>query len=156
MMLPRPAATMVSPKTWQGSRAPPTRFRSKTPCHPARGSLQKSPPGRQGGLRLVAARSVDQDADPTPALDDGIPGPGQGVAVQGVGGLEHGAAALRLDVPDALQPAFRIAANNGDVRSGAGQRIGHGAAKNPGAADDDGGFVFEIEQVVCHGVCFPY
>ena len=51
MMLPVPAATIVSPKTWHGSRAPPTRFRSKTPCQAASGSLQKSPPGGKRGLR---------------------------------------------------------------------------------------------------------
>src|SRR5262245_40555256 len=45
MMLPLPAATIVSPNTWHGSSAPPMRFRSKTPCQPSSGSLQKSPPG---------------------------------------------------------------------------------------------------------------
>src|SRR5437763_607831 len=44
MTLPLPAATIVSPNTWLGSSAPPTRFRSNTAFHPSDDILQKSPP----------------------------------------------------------------------------------------------------------------
>ena len=155
MMLPLPAATIVSPKTWHGSSAPPTRLRSKTSCQPSSGSLQKSPPGGSVAVRLVAAGAVDQHGDRAPLLDDGVAGPGQRIAVHGVGRLEDRLAARRLDGADALLAALLVAADDGDARPGRRQRLGHRAAQDAGAAEDDGDFVFQIEQVVFHSVSLP-
>ena len=74
----------------------------------------------------------------------------QRIAVQRVGGLEDRPAAGRLDCPDALHAALLAAADDGHARPGRGQRIGHGAAQNARAAEDDGGFLFQIEQIVLH------
>mgnify|MGYP000060695395 CR=1 FL=1 len=40
------------------------------------------------------------------------------------------------------------AAPDGNIGAGPQKRAGHGRADNPGAAGDDGGMAFQIEQVV--------
>ena len=150
MMLPRPAATIVSPKTWHGSNAPPMRLRSKTPCQPVIGSLQKSPPGAMRRVRPIAARSVDQNADRPPLLRDRI-------ARRDSESRSRASAAWNIALPPAASmlrtrslPRSSLRPTTATRAPAAGQRLGHRPAKDARTAQDDGDFAFQIKQIVFH------
>ena len=147
MMLPRPAATIVSPKIWHGSSAPPTRFRSKTPCQPLNGNLQKSPPGARVPSGLLPPAPLTSTLTAPHLPQDGVPAPGQASGVHRVGRLEDRPAARRLDGANALHAALLAAADDRDARPGGRKRLGHRPAQNACAAEDDGGLLFQIEQI---------
>ena len=112
--------------------------------------MQKSAPGGSvaSGRLPPAALTSTRGAAPLP--NDGIPGSDQRRPLQRVGRLENRLAPRRGDGAHPLLATFLAAADDGDTRPGPGERLRHGAPKRAGAADDDGGFLVEIEEIVVH------
>ena len=111
------------------------------------GQVEEAHVGAGGGVRLVAARRVDQAVDAAETLVDDRRRLDQAVAVQHVAVHRLGVARVR---PHAFHEALRrvqVTVEDDDVRADPRQRADHLAAQHAGAARHDEGPAGKIIQV---------
>ncbi len=87
MMLPWPAASIVSPKTWLGKSSAAHEVQIEYSLPSLRQHFAEIGARRQGRIGPVAARRIDQHAHCPPFGDDGVSGLDEGRPIQGIGRL---------------------------------------------------------------------